>query len=57
MAGSWPPLALENAEPDLAVARGAALYGKFVHRETERIEAGARPRGFPRVLGSGRLRC
>jgi hypothetical protein len=35
------PLALENADPDLAVARGAALFGKIVHRGTERIEAGA----------------
>ncbi len=36
-----PPLVLENADPDLAVARGAALFGKFLHRRTERIEAGA----------------
>jgi molecular chaperone DnaK (HSP70) len=35
------PLALENADPDLAVARGAALFGKILHRRTERIEAGA----------------
>ena len=39
--GSLPPLALENADPDLAVARGAALFGKVIHRRTERIEAGA----------------
>jgi molecular chaperone DnaK (HSP70) len=38
--GSFP-LALENADPDLAVARGAALFGKIVHRGTQRIEAGA----------------
>ncbi len=48
--GSWPPLALENAEPDLAVARGAALFGKFVHRKTERIEAGAARAVFLEVL-------
>ena len=39
--GSLPPLALESADPDLAVARGAALFGKVLHRRTERIEAGA----------------
>ena len=45
LVGNWQggltPLALENADPDLAVARGAALFGKFVHRKTGRIEAGA----------------
>ncbi len=35
------PLALENADPERAVARGAALFGKILHRGTERIEAGA----------------
>jgi molecular chaperone DnaK (HSP70) len=39
--GDLPPLALENADPELAVARGAALFGKVLHRGTERIEAGA----------------
>jgi molecular chaperone DnaK (HSP70) len=39
--GGLPPLALENADPDLAVARGAALFGKVLPRRTERIEAGA----------------
>jgi molecular chaperone DnaK (HSP70) len=43
--GKWqaspPPLVLENAEPDLAVARGAARFGKLLHRKAERIEAGA----------------
>jgi molecular chaperone DnaK (HSP70) len=39
--GGLPPLALENADPELAVARGAALYGKLLDRRTERIEAGA----------------
>jgi hypothetical protein len=43
--GKWqrgaPPLVLENAEPDLAVARGAARFGKILYRKAERIEAGA----------------
>jgi molecular chaperone DnaK (HSP70) len=39
--GGLPPLALENADPELAVARGAALFGKVLHRGTDRIEAGA----------------
>src|SRR5271169_5490015 len=39
--GGLQPLALENADPELAVARGAALFGKILHRRTERIEAGA----------------
>ena len=43
--GQWqassPPLVLENTEPDLAVARGAARFGKLLHRKAERIEAGA----------------
>ena len=39
--GGSPPLALENGDPDLAVARGAALFGKALNRRTERIEAGA----------------
>ncbi|MBV9489319.1 MAG: hypothetical protein JO069_06285, partial [Verrucomicrobia bacterium] len=32
---------LDNPEPDLAVARGAARFGSIVHRRAERIEAGA----------------
>jgi molecular chaperone DnaK (HSP70) len=39
--GSLPPLALANAQPDLAVARGAARFGRLVYRQGERIEAGA----------------
>jgi molecular chaperone DnaK (HSP70) len=35
------PEILHNAEPDLAVARGAARFGSLVHRRAERIEAGA----------------
>jgi len=32
---------LENAEPDLAVARGAARFGKLLHGQSPRIVAGA----------------
>ncbi len=43
--GKWQggpdPLVLDNSEPDLAVARGAARFGRIVHRNTQRIEAGA----------------
>jgi molecular chaperone DnaK (HSP70) len=43
--GKWQrgtaPAVLENAEPDLAVARGAARFGKIIHRKAARIEAGA----------------
>ncbi len=35
------PVVLENAEPDLAVARGAAHYGWLTTREQIQIEAGA----------------
>lgn len=35
------PLVLNNAQPDLAVARGAARFGALVHRKGTRIEAGA----------------
>ena len=35
------PEVLENAELDLAVARGAAYFGKLMHFEAGRIEAGA----------------
>jgi len=48
--GGLPPLALKNADPDLAVARGAALFGKSVHSKTERIEAGAARAIFLEVL-------
>ena len=37
----WRPEVLENAELDLAVARGAAYFGKLMHSEVRRIEAGA----------------
>jgi molecular chaperone DnaK (HSP70) len=43
--GKWQqdstPVVLDNAEPDLAVARGAARFGKIIHRKAARIEAGA----------------
>lgn len=35
------PLVLDNAEPQLAVARGAARYGKILNDRAQRIEAGA----------------
>ncbi len=35
------PLVLENAEPALAVARGAARFGVLLHSQTARIAAGA----------------
>ena len=35
------PRILENPEPSLAVARGAAHFGSIVHRRAQRIEAGA----------------
>jgi molecular chaperone DnaK (HSP70) len=35
------PVSLENPEPDLAVARGAARFGKLVQARAQRIEAGA----------------
>jgi Molecular chaperone len=35
------PLVLDNPAPDLAVARGAARFGKLVARKSERIAAGA----------------
>ena len=54
LVGKWqagrPPLALENADPDLAVARGAALFGKSVHCNAEHIEAGAARSVFLEVL-------
>ena len=43
--GKWQsgkePKILNNSEPDLAVARGAAHFGRLVQRRAERIEAGA----------------
>ena len=43
--GNWQggilPHVLENLEPDLAVARGAARFGSVLHHRTARIQAGA----------------
>ena len=39
--GGHRPEVLENAQLDLAVARGAAYFGKLMHFEAGRIEAGA----------------
>ncbi len=43
--GDWQdgnaPHVLENPEPDLAVARGAARFGGILHHRSARIEAGA----------------
>lgn len=39
--GGLEPQTLNNPEPDLAVARGAARFGGIVHRRAQRIEAGA----------------
>ena len=54
LVGKWQggrsPLGLENADPDLAVARGAALFGKSIHRNAEYIEAGAARSVFLEVL-------
>jgi molecular chaperone DnaK (HSP70) len=39
--GGTRPLELENAVPDLAVALGAARFGKLLHGHSSRIAAGA----------------
>jgi len=39
--GGVQPVELENAEPDLAVARGAARFGKLLHDHAAYIAAGA----------------
>jgi molecular chaperone DnaK (HSP70) len=62
--GKWqqgdPPALLDNPEPDLAVARGAARFGKILHQRAERIEAGAaravflEAHGKPAKDGAGR---
>jgi molecular chaperone DnaK (HSP70) len=39
--GGTRPIELENAEPDLAVARGAARFGKLLRGHAGRIAAGA----------------
>ena len=39
--GGAEPRILQNLEPSLAVARGAAHFGRIVHHHAQRIEAGA----------------
>jgi len=39
--GGFRPIELENADPDLAVARGAARFGKLLRGHAGRIAAGA----------------
>jgi molecular chaperone DnaK (HSP70) len=39
--GATQPIELENAKPDLAVALGAARFGKLLHAQSRRIVAGA----------------
>jgi hypothetical protein len=48
--GGSPLLEPEPADLELAVARGAALFGKSIHRKTERIEAGSARAVFLEVL-------
>ena len=54
--GAWQdgaaPLVLENAEPELAVARGAARFGALRHRRTGCIAAGAGHAIFLEVHGA-----
>src|SRR6201984_3949872 len=53
--GSWQdgfvPQVLENEEPDLAVARGAARFGALLHDRSGRIAAGAAAAIFLEVGG------
>jgi molecular chaperone DnaK (HSP70) len=53
--GSWQddfvPHILENEEPALAVARGAARFGAVLHRQSGRIAAGAARAVFLEVQG------
>jgi hypothetical protein len=58
--GAWRdgrvPVVLENPEPDLAVARGAARFGGIMHRRDARIEAGAARAVYLEVIAQGRDR-
>jgi molecular chaperone DnaK (HSP70) len=53
--GGWQdgfvPQVLENEEPDLAVARGAARFGALLHHRSGRIAAGAAAAIFLEVEG------
>jgi molecular chaperone DnaK (HSP70) len=59
--GGEKPFILENPEPNLAVARGAARFGSLVHRRAERIEARAPRAIYLEVQGrkteAGQLVC
>ena len=56
--GEWQggvvPAVLNNPEPDLAVARGAARYGWLTHRKEQRIEAGAARTLYLEVVGENK---
>ncbi len=56
--GNWQdgklPQVLENPEPDLAVARGAARFGSILHHRAERIQAGAARSIYLEVLQAGK---
>ena len=45
--GGARPIELENAEPDLAVARGAARFGKLLHGHAGSHRGRCRPSGVP----------
>jgi molecular chaperone DnaK (HSP70) len=47
----FAPLVLENEEPDLAVALGAARFGELLHRRSDHIAAGAAHAVFLEVEG------
>ena len=49
--GGEAPAVLNNPEPDLAVARGAARYGWLTHRKATRIGAGAASTLYLEVQG------
>ena len=51
-AGGTCPLELENAGSDLAVALGAARFGKLLHGHTGRVAAGAARAVFLQVQGA-----
>ena len=55
--GAWQnssPHILENPEPDLAVARGAAKFGGILHHRSARIQAGAARSIYLEVLQNGK---
>ncbi len=56
--GAWqhgqPPRMLENPEPDLAVARGAARSGSLLHHRNARIQAGAARSIYLEIQQAGR---